>query len=302
MAENQPRMRRGFHYDYANTRMEIWVDGVEMLRLDGGNTRMTALDNTDLCFGTDRDVYIGVRSSGSNRWGRAFIDTDAQDTHGMPIGVTAGTSDIYGTRLSFKWGTGESSGSYSKRTLGTFVRLEIDQDLSNSGDVRAFQAEVKAAAKDIGGELTAAYFDTEAQGACTVGEGVTATETYPVMIGLDVRLRNTSGAVNLINTTNSQGYAALINLYPYLEETLDGNISAIQIASIYEENGTDVQGTSYGILFIDEDSGVQDYDYGIYISDGTCTYEICVPGIPTSDPSVAGVLYSDNGTVKVSSG
>jgi len=240
-------------------------------------------DSTDLVFGTDKDVYMGVRSSGANRWGKSFIDTDAQDTHGLPIGVTNGTSDIYGTRLSFKWGTGEAGGTYAKRTLGVFTRLEIDQDLSSSGDSRCFQAEVKTAAKDVGGELTAGYFDCEAQGACTVGEGVTATETYPVMAGLDVRLRTTSGAVNLINTTNSQGYAACIHLYPYLRTNLDGNLSGLHIGSVYEEGGTNVQGTAYGILFIDDDASVHDWDYGIYISDSTCVTGIqigdCTTGI-----------------------
>ena len=60
MGENQPKLRRGFHWDGVNTRLETWVNGIEAIRFTPSTTGVDAR-----LFGdTPATNYINMDASG----------------------------------------------------------------------------------------------------------------------------------------------------------------------------------------------------------------------------------------------
>ena len=84
--------------------------------------------------------------------------------------------------------------------------------------------------------------------------------------------------------------------------TNNGVIAGVHVDMILNDGYTDNGVIAAFHVGSHTDPGQNKIPYGLYIPSAAVSYPIYVPGIPTSDPSIAGVLWSDSGTVKVSAG
>lgn len=78
MARNTGAIKRGFSYDYANTRLDIYADGVQVAYLDPTDGLVVVVDGFDLAGQT----LTSVNASGATdmtTWLAASVDADGSD-------------------------------------------------------------------------------------------------------------------------------------------------------------------------------------------------------------------------------
>ena len=142
---NTSAVKRGFKYDFANARMDVYVDGTKMFYLDPTNTRM-AFDAIDLLFGDDDYILFGDTSGGdiTLRWDGTnsllqFLPT-TDDTGYVAVGN--GT-----TSMDFMWYGGSAAvyvlfdvGNEYLSLEGTALRLGDNDEVKfgdgSGGDIR----------------------------------------------------------------------------------------------------------------------------------------------------------------------
>lgn len=95
MARNTGKIKRGWSYDKANSRLDVYVDGTKVAYFDGANA-IQVFDNTDILLGDADYMEFGDASGGdvSIRWTGSVLEAlPATDDTGA-VNIGNGTKDI----------------------------------------------------------------------------------------------------------------------------------------------------------------------------------------------------------------
>jgi len=270
----------------------ITVDANHILAGIAAVSKMTGdLTQTGITAG----VYVGIYNTAQWSDGTArskwkygvYVDEDSVDY--CPIAVGEFVSSA---------GTGGGFAVTLTNSAAVRVYAEVTADLTSSAMVRSVLGRMLVA-----GNITSTAECFGLVGQLVVKQAKMQHDNAGVLGSLEVQTTAATFSGDIGDTCSAAVLGRVGVTITGTAIEADGVVAGVAAMSNITSGYVTV--TSGGVLagvYVGVFSGKQVWDFGLYIADGSCTYEICVPGIPTSDPGVAGVLYSDTGTIKVSAG
>lgn len=188
--------------------------------------------------------------------------------NGLSIGM-ATPGDCQGIKMEFDYGV-EPTLTTGRQVHGLDIKMTMDQDWSIA--TKPYNATVRGARiqawseDDVSGRLTGAYINARAEGTSKTIEGYISGLTGPGIIGMQARTELGTAAT----ITSPAAAGIVIHHYSKASSVLTGGYRALQIEIPLMGSAASISSTTYGIYIGADWGGGDKFDYGLYITTGTC--------------------------------
>src|SRR3989304_3180262 len=171
MGENSTALKRGWHYDKPNSRMEVWVDGVELMRLK---------NNVSSASGSAKEVELVLHAESATAGSRQafYIEmirtvvmtaSDGNPDCGLKIAIRNQTaSDAYCRQRCLDINVkADNAGNGSHTVNGAYITAEAESGTTIAGDVIGAEVHAKNGGTCSGSVMCLRVYDESQSGTGT---------------------------------------------------------------------------------------------------------------------------------------